>query len=112
MKTKLILLFLLSLLLTLTNSLQPNKNDNLGKINKKVEDEIISDDEIPQSVPSVSNETSKKEKPPSLVIGQDENDNEGGGEQGMFFDYDDGDEDGGHDGFHHEDMAEFLNNMF
>ena len=111
MKTKLILLFLLSLLLTLTNSLLPNNKDNPGKINKKVEDEIISDDEIPQSVPSVSNETSKKEKTPSLVIGQDENENEGGGEQGMFFDYD-GDEDDGHDGFHHEDMAEFLNNMF
>ena len=117
MKTKLILLFLLSLLLTLTNSLLPNINtiNNPGKSDKKVEDEILTDDQIPQNdVPSVpaNSEASKKEKTPSLVIGQDENENEGGGEQGMFFDYDDGDEDDGHDGFHHEDMAEFLNNMF
>ena len=119
MKTKLIfLLFLLLSLLTLTNSLLSNKP---GKIHKKVEDEIINDDQIPQTAQqsaSVVSEAAKKEKPPSLVIGQDENEtgNESGnGNQGIFFDYEDEydreDEDG-QDSFHHDHMADFLTNLF
>ena len=51
MKTKLILLFLLCFFLTLTNSLLSNIDtiNNPGKSDKKVEDEILTDDQIPQN---------------------------------------------------------------
>ena len=97
--------------MTLTNSL----SNNPGKIHK-VEDEIINDDQIPQTAKSVPVLEVKKENP-SLVIGQDENEeihgtgNEG---QGMFFDYDeyDREDEDGQDSFHHDHMADFLTNLF
>ena len=98
--------------MTLTNSL----SNNPGKIHK-VEDEIINDDQIPQTAQSVPVVSEVKKEKPSLVIGQDGNEemhgngNEG---QGMFFDYDeyDREDEDEQDSFHHDHMADFLTNLF